>query len=198
MTKNEIDSNFEKFLNPSILQENLVIASLFIAVFDNFKTSIIKRVKDFYIIGFDNGKYIYSKYEQEVLNKVNTTKNNTLVASLNWLKEYGALGENDLIKFQECRDMRNKLAHEMTTLLYEGFDENIYILYFEMLKLFKKIDQWWIINIDMVINPPNIPYRDIQWEQIKSVNIEFLELMSEIALTKTDIYLERIKNFVKK
>ena len=67
-----------------------------------------------------------------------------------------------------------------------------------MLKLFKKIDQWWIINIDMVINPPNIPYRDIQWEQIKSVNIEFLELMSEIALTKTDIYLERIKNFVKK
>ena len=184
----------EKFLNPEILNQNLIIASLYIAVFDNFKYRIISSVRDFYISGYKDGQYLYDGYEDEVLNKIKTKNNRTIKASILWLKESGAITNADETKFEELTNMRNNLAHEMSQMLFEGFPDNIYELYADMIKLFEKIEKWWVVNIEMEINPPDIPYKNIDWNNITSVNIQFMKIMSEIAFTNTDKYKNMVEN----
>ena len=183
----------ENFLNPEILNKNLIIASLYIAVFDNFKHRIISSVRDFYISGFKDGQYLYDGYKDEVLNKIKTKNNRTIKASILWLKESGAITNADKTKFEELTNMRNNLAHEMSQMLFDGFPDNIYQLYVDMIELFEKIEKWWVIEVEMAIDPPNIPYEDMDWKNITSLNILFLKTMSEIVFTNTDKYMKIAK-----
>lgn len=193
-TKN-FKQQLENCFNPTILKQNLVIASLFIAVFDNFKSSITDKVKYFYWSGIDHGVEQFKDYEKEVLSKIKTKNNKQIKATLLWLRESGAITYEDENKFEELTNMRNKLAHEMSKMLLEGFSEVIYDLYADMVKLFNKIERWWIIEVEMSINPPDIPQEDICWDGITSVNIEFIKIMSEIAFTDNDKYMKIIKDY---
>ena len=114
----------KKFFNPTILKQNLIIASLFIAVFDNFKTSIINRVKYFYFSGIKNGVEQFDEYEQAVLNKVKAKNNKQVKATLLWLKEMEFITEAEENLFIQLTNMRNKLAHEMNKMLIDGFPKN--------------------------------------------------------------------------
>jgi hypothetical protein len=46
----------DEFLKPEFLRQKLIQASVFIAVYENFKSSIVDNVKYFYCIGFEDGK----------------------------------------------------------------------------------------------------------------------------------------------
>ena len=183
----ETKEMLEKFLNPTILKQNLIIASLFIAVFDNFKTSVINRVKDFY---FSVG--LFDEYDKCVLSKVKTKNNKQIKATLLWLKENNIITEIDEDLFLELTNMRNELAHEMNKMLIEGFPESINELYAKMINLFSKIEKKWIIEIEIPINPPNVLYDDIDLNEITSMNIEFIKIMTDIAFTANDEYLKLI------
>lgn len=183
----ETKEMLEKFLNPTILKQNLIIASLFIAVFDNFKTSVINRVKDFY---FSVG--LFDEYEKCVLSKVKTKNNKQIKATLLWLKENNIITEIDEDLFLELTNMRNELAHEMNKMLIEGFPESINELYAKMINLFSKIEKKWIIEIEIPINPPNVLYDDIDLNEITSMNIEFIKIITDIAFTANDEYLKLI------
>lgn len=185
----------KKFFNPTILKQNLIIASLFIAVFDNFKTSIINRVKYFYFSGIKNGVEQFDEYEQAVLNKVKAKNNKQVKATLLWLKEMEFITEAEENLFIQLTNMRNKLAHEMNKMLIDGFPENINELYAKMISLFNKIEKRWIIEIEIPINPPNISYDDIDWNGITSMNIEFTKIMTDIAFTGNEEYLNLINNY---
>jgi hypothetical protein len=192
---NKLKTQLENCFNPEILKQNLIIASLFIAVFDNFKSSIIDKVKYFYLSGFKDGKEEFREYDIKVLSKVKTKKNRDIKATLLWLRESGAITNEDENKFEELTNMRNNLAHEMSKMLLEGFPEIIYDLYVDMINLFNKIERWWIIEIEIPINPPDIPLENICWNEIQSVNVEFMRIMSEIAFIGNDKYMQMIKNY---
>ena len=98
----------KKFFNPTILKQNLIIASLFIAVFDNFKTSIINRVKYFYFSGIKNGVEQFDEYEQAVLNKVKAKNNKQVKATLLWLKEMEFITEAEENLFIQLTNLRNE------------------------------------------------------------------------------------------
>ena len=198
MEQNKYIQQLENCFNPAILKQNLVIASLFIAVFDNFKSSIVDKVKYFYLSGIKDGKEEFRDYDREVLSKVKSKKNREIKATLLWLRESEAITIEDENKFEELTNMRNKLAHEMSKMLLEGFPEIIYELYVDMINLFNKIEKWWVIEIEIPINPPDIPPEDICWDEITSLNIEFIKIMSEIAFTDSDKYMEMIKNYPNK
>lgn len=78
----KFNQRLEKFFNPDILKQNLIIASLFIAVFDNFKANIIDKVKYFYFSGIKDGVEQFKDYEQDVLNKVKSKNNKQIKATL--------------------------------------------------------------------------------------------------------------------
>lgn len=192
---NKFNQRLEKFFNPDILKQNLIIASLFIAVFDNFKTNIIDRVKYFYFSGIKDGVEQFKDYEQDVLNKVKSKNNKQIKATLLWLKENEFINEAEEILFAKFTNTRNKLAHEMNRMLIDGFSEEIYKLYAEMINLFSKIERKWIIDIEIPINPPDIPYEDINWDGITSINLEFIKIMTDIAFTGNDKYLKLVNSY---
>lgn len=190
----KFNQRLENFFNPDILKQNLIIASLFIAVFDNFKANIINKVKYFYFSGIKDGVEQFKDYEQDVLNKVKPKNNKQIKATLLWLKENEFITEAEEILFAEFTNTRNKLAHEMNRMLIDGFSEEIYKLYAEMINLFSKIERKWIIDIEIPINPPDIPYEDINWDGITSINFEFIKIMTDIAFTGNDKYLKLVNS----
>lgn len=190
----KFNQRLENFFNPDILKQNLIIASLFIAVFDNFKANIINKVKYFYFSGIKDGVEQFKDYEQDVLNKVKSKNNKQIKATLLWLKENEFITEAEEILFAEFTNTRNKLAHEMNRMLIDGFSEEIYKLYAEMINLFSKIERKWIIDIEIPINPPDIPYEDINWDGITSINFEFIKIMTDIAFTGNDKYLKLVNS----
>lgn len=190
----KFNQRLENFFNPDILKQNLVIASLFIAVFDNFKANIIDKVKYFYFSGIKDGVEQFKDYEQDVLNKVKSKNNKQIKATLLWLKENEFITEAEEILFAEFTNTRNKLAHEMNRMLIDGFSEEIYKLYAEIINLFSKIERKWIIDIEIPINPPDIPYEDINWDGITSINFEFIKIMTDIAFTGNDKYLKLVNS----
>lgn len=189
---NDNFSQFENILNPAVLKQNLIFVSLFIALYENFKSTIIDNVKYFYWSGFHDGVEEFKKYEKEVLGVVTSKKNRQIQATLLWLKRHGAITDNDIKDFKAITNMRNILAHDMTNKLFEGLPEKAYELYISMLDMFAKITKWWIKEIELPTNPDISPeqYDSISWGEVTSVNLEFIKIMAEVALTDTPKYYD--------
>jgi hypothetical protein len=131
MSTNE---NWEHLLTPSIMQEKLMSASLYITGFELLKDSIIGRIRTFFMVDFDIVDDGDEKYETSVLNR----NKSVLYASLNWLFENGAIDENDLKLFERVKTTRNSLAHELPSLVMGNADFKIIERFEELVKLLKK------------------------------------------------------------
>ena len=184
-----------EFLSPASLREKLIQASVFIAVYENFKSSIVDNVKYFYCIGFEEGKESFRGYEENVLSRVKSKNNRQIKATLLWYKEHGAISDQDIERFKTMTDLRNVLGHELLGKLLEGLPENILDVYFDMIALFEKITKWWIREIEMPTDPTITPeqYDEIAWEGVTSVALEFIKMMTDIAFTGNEEYLEQLK-----
>ena len=189
----KLKQKFEKVFNPKILRQNLIMASLFIAAFDNFKSNITNNVKYFYFSGYENGKEQFKDYEKKVLSKVVGNKNKEIRSTLLWLKKNQLIAQEDVDKFKEFTDIRNNFAHELTKMLSDGFPENIKEKYMEMITLFDNIERNWIINVEMEINQLDIPYENICWDGITSNNLEFIKIMTDVAINKNEEYMNIVK-----
>lgn len=180
-----------------MLKEKLILISLFIAVYENFKNTIVINVKYFYWSGYENGKEYFDYYERDVLNKIKSKQNRQIKATLRWLKEAGAMTEEDEQSFIKITDMRNVLVHNMSSTLYEGLPDDIEELYLTMLRLFEKITKWWICQIEIPTNPDINPekYENVSWDEVTSVNLEFLKIISDIAINSTEKYQQMFRDF---
>ncbi len=92
-------------------------------------------------------------------------------------------------------DLRNVLSHELLGKLLEGLPENILDVYFDMIALFEKITKWWIMEIEVPTSPDFTPeqYDEIAWEGVTSVALEFIKMMTDIAFTGNEEYLEQLR-----
>ena len=80
-------------------------------------------------------------------------KGDRLRSSLTWLRKYDVITEQDQNRFFAIKRVRNEAAHELTgTLTGEKtprFDEH----FSPALPLIKKIERWWILNVEFSTNP---------------------------------------------
>ena len=189
------DDKISELLNPDMLKEKLILISLFVAVYENFKSTIVENVRYFYWSGLENGKEQFKYYEEKVLNKVATQKNKQIKATIQWLKEAGAITDNDEEDFIDITKMRNMLVHNMSVTLFEGLPENVEELFFLMLQLFEKITKWWICEIEIPTNSDIVLEQNmtICWDEVTSSNLEFLKMMTDIAINSTEKYQEFYK-----
>jgi hypothetical protein len=185
----------DEFLKPEFLRQKLIQASVFIAVYENFKSSIVDNVKYFYRIGFEDGKELIRGYEENVLSRVKSKNNRQIKATLLWYKEHGAISNQDIEKFKTMTDLRNVLSHELLGKLLEGLPENILDVYFDMIALFEKITKWWIMEIEVPTSPDFTPeqYDEMDWDDVSSVALEFIKMMTDIAFTGNEEYLEQLR-----
>jgi hypothetical protein len=169
----KIQEHWENFLNPTVLKERLVVASLYITAFEVLKNSIISRIKDFYTL-WDT---VDPDYDSKVLSK----NRSALYASLEWLKEAKAITDDDISRFNELKDFRNELAHEIIRMVAEEFPAYWEERFNAMISLLDKIERWWVVNYEIPLNP-NLAGREIDEEGVIPGPVAWLHIMLTVAL----------------
>jgi hypothetical protein len=170
---------WEEFLNPDIMRPRLIAAAIYIAGFEALKDSIVGRIRDFFWHGFDEtGDIIDPKYQSNVLSR----NRSPVYASLDWLKEMNAIDDEDVSVFNRVKGSRNTLAHNLlSTLGSEGLPPDFEERTSEMVALLRKIEVWWITNVEIPTNPDH-DGRDVDEEQIVPGPIMTMQLLLDIAL----------------
>ena len=175
--------NWERFLDPDVLRPSLFLATMFTTAFEILKNSIVDRVRDFYADGFDkNGPSVGAEYQTKVLSK----NRSALYASLHWLLEHQAIDENDLAVFEDLKRTRNQLAHELFEVV-TGQVESTHESQFEtLLVLLRKIELWWIVNVEIPINP-DFDGQEVNEEGITPGAVLSLQMLIQVASGNTEL-----------
>lgn len=174
----DIWKSWERFLKPENLKANLIILSLFITSYEILKDSIITRIRDFYTNGFNEKGWIVDKeYQTKVIN----LNKSPLYASLEWLKNRKVIDDNDVEEFNEIKKCRNELAHEIVNFITKGSTINPLSLFPKMINLLDKIEKWWILNVEIELNP-NLNDKEIDEKGIVPGPIIMLRVLMDIAL----------------
>ena len=176
--ENNVKDSWERLLNPEKLRSNLIVTSLFITAFELLKDSIIGRIRDFFTNGFnEKGWIISSDYKTKVL----SLNKSPLYASLLWLQEMQVIDSHDIAKFEEIKNCRNKIVHEIQNYISQSPKIDPISQFHKIVELLNKIEKWWIINVEIPTNP-DYDGQDIDEEEITPGKILLFRLLLDIAL----------------
>ncbi|MCB2193685.1 MAG: hypothetical protein KQI62_19070 [Deltaproteobacteria bacterium] len=174
----KVKQAWENFLDPAKLRASLIVSSLFITSYEILKETIISRPRDLFTNGFDeNGDSTDPKYNQVVL----SLNKSPIYASLEWLKEMGAINENDISIFTKIKSLRNEIAHEMPEIIFKGTTTNPISLFTNLIELIDKIEGWWIREVEIPTDP-DLFDQEIDYEKIVPGKIMTMRLLLDIAL----------------
>ena len=167
---------WEQLLTPAVMQERLISASLYVTAFELLKESIVGRLRSFYMVGFDiDGDVIDEKYETSVLSR----NKSPLYASLDWIVENEVIDKNDLESFERIKITRNSLAHELPSLVMGGADINLIERFQELVTLLRKIEVWWVVNLEIPTNP-DFDGKEIDEEGIVPGPLLMIQIMLDV------------------
>jgi hypothetical protein len=173
------ESAWRDFLNPDVTRSRLLAASVYIASFEFLRDRIVSRIRDFLVVPNSDSE---QRYQEEVLSR----DSSPVYASLDWLKENGAISESDLKTFDRVKDCRNELAHELLELVStEGLPEELPERYDELVELFRKIEVWWVMEVE-VPTDPQFDGQEIDPEEVLPGPVAGLKVLSDIALGGED------------
>lgn len=139
-------------LDEDILKTNVQFAALFVLNFECLKEFVVEQVRDFYLdFSIEDGKKDNREkesYKEEVRNLDDRQIDN---ASLKWFMEAGAISKDDYDTYQLIRQRRNDITHKLLKYLSAGFHLDDIELYRKMRDLYRKLDMWWINEIEIPI-----------------------------------------------
>lgn len=182
---------WESFLNPEVFKDRLINISMYITIYEMLKDSIISRIKDFYIMTLIGARDL--KGEEEYRLKVLSRHKNHLYASISWLIENEVINKDDKENIEVLKSYRNYLAHGMSDIVFNGEIKDLMKNFLCAYQLIHKIENWWIINVEMAINPD---FTDTNLEDIDIDNIQSgKKLMIDMALSVLSGSEELLKKF---
>lgn len=177
--------SWEKLLNPQKLKSNLIQASIFLTSYELLKNLIVGKLKTFYSSGFkESGLIIDDEYNAEVL----SLHKKPFLASCKWFQDMNAITEKDMGLIHDIVLQRNKVAHELPSIIGEfGVDINLQLL-LDMQYIENKITKWWVKNIELDINPAyeNLDMDEIDIEGVQGTTGIFLQLLFNVANGRDD------------
>lgn len=155
---NDCYKNIENICNVDLLQENLATKAFFIGLYENMADMVEERVESFLCdeCSFnDSGiRYKHSdEYKKIIKNRIVDDKNNKdrLKATMLWFVDMGAITKEDYEEFLRLKKLRNSYVHQMSNHVWCGLNENDANDLLSLFALYKKLDQWWINEIEMAI-----------------------------------------------
>lgn len=179
-------------MNEDILKSNINFAALFVLNFECLKDYIITQPRDFYSdVAIKDGKLCCEETE-EYKKEVRSLEKNIENASLRWFMNADAITEEDYNLYQELRERRNDITHELLKNLNNGFNEADAKLYVKLLELYQKIDKWWINEIEIPISGEVMP-DEYDSEQVLGGQAMLLSIINDIIF---DNNKERYKNLL--
>lgn len=118
--------------------------------------------------------------------------NRVLIASLLWWTKMEAITNEDIEIFSKCKNRRNSLTHEMMSYLSNGLDDGFYDDFFKMFNLFCKMERWWLLEIEVPINPDfdSVGLNQLDRAEVHSGYMIILSMIIDIVTSGSDQYLE--------
>lgn len=145
------------------LQDNLTFVSLYIAIYEHMVDYVVSNLKYFLCDWqIQDGKEVWiltEAYKNEIKNRIVDDFGNKDVtkASFLWLVDNDAIDDADYQCFLNAKALRNRFAHELTTVIYQGVQESEIKLFFDMFAVYKKISTWYFLNIEAAILGEELP-----------------------------------------
>lgn len=171
--------NWNNILDEDILKTNVNFAALFVLNFECLKDYIITHPRTFYSdVGIRDGE-LYCEETEEYKKEVRSLEKNIENASLRWFINADAITEEDYDLYQQLRERRNDITHELLKNLNAGFEEADANLYVKLLELYRKIDKWWINEIEIPISGEVLP-DEYDPEQVFGGQAMILSIINDI------------------
>ena len=119
-------------------------------------------------------------------------------ASLKWFIDAGAITQEDYDTYQNIRRRRNDITHELLKNLNVGFCEEDAQLFADMLRIYNKLDQWWINEIEIPTSADDIP-EDYDRDGVCGGQALMLSIINEIVFGNAgDKYKELLNELMKR
>lgn len=184
--------NWNNILNKDVLKFNINFAALFVLNFECLKDYIITQPRTFYSDVLIKDGELCCEETEEYKKEVRSLEKNIENASLRWFMNTDAITEEDYNLYQELRERRNDITHELLKNLNNGFNETDAKLYVKLLELYQKIDKWWINEIEIPISGEVLP-DEYDSEQVLGGQAMILSIINDIIF---DNNKERYKNLL--
>jgi hypothetical protein len=180
MKDNKFTKDWMKLLDPEEVKFQLISSSFYITAYDILIETIVQKIKDFYLSGFDeNGITLDPAYKIKVRN---LNKKDIVIASALWLKNQGAITQEEVVKIKLFKDHRNELAHELSEMISDSGKRTKTELIKEIRNLRFKILKWWFIYFEMELNPElnKLSPEELDFEEVLSLNMFVINHLTNI------------------
>ncbi|OJB50044.1 hypothetical protein BGV60_12960 [Burkholderia ubonensis] len=158
------------------MQNRLISVSLYITAFELLKESVVGRIRDFYNIGLCHGDdNVSDEYRENVLAR----NKSALYASLDWLLEHQAIDDTDIGSFERIKLTRNKLAHELPSIVIGGENIDHVAIFQDLATLLRKVEIWWVVNVEIPTNP-DFDGQEVDQAEITPGPVLMLQMMLEV------------------
>lgn len=184
----------QNLFDEHILRSNIEFAALFVLNYEALKEFAIEKLIVFYAdsIKFKEGKITYERSDS-YKNQVRSLDKKADIASMKWFLKAGAITEEELDIYNECKSRRDDITHEFLKNLCDGFDEKDVELFGSMTRLYQKIDNWWINQIEIPTSANELP-ANYDRNQVFSGQAFILSAINNIILrNNTDQYNELLE-----
>jgi hypothetical protein len=106
-----------RHIAPDMSRQLLTIAGVYLVAYELVKSTVIDQVQGFYTFAWNktSGPLVDESYREQVAGR----SKHELDACLSWLVEQDALSDDEAASVHRLRDERNRIAHEVATLLVE-------------------------------------------------------------------------------
>ena len=150
--------NWKNILGENTLKTNINFVAVFVMNYECLKEFIIEQIRDFYSEHFHmDSDRIVCEESIAYKEKVRALDKNLENASLKWFIDAGAITKEDYDTYQKIRRRRNDITHKLLKNLNIGFGEEDAQLYADMLRIYNKLDKWWINEIEIPTSAEVIP-----------------------------------------
>ena len=186
---------FVNILDENILKDNIKFASLFVLNYECLRDYLVSQMRDFFSDEFKeiDGQWqtVESQKYKDEIKRLNSNKNK-LYAAIAWFKELEAIDQNDITLLHKVRKRRNSIVHEYAEELMKGFSGEDLALFASMVNLYRKIDRWWINEIEIPISGQ---YQSDEYDHngVQGGQAIILSTINDIALGKAGAYKELLQ-----
>ena len=190
--------NWKNILDENILKTNINFAAVFVMNYECLKEFVIEQVRDFYSEYFYmDGDRIVCEESNSYKEKVRALDKNLENASLKWFMDAEAITQEDYDRYQIIRKKRNDITHKLLKNLNEGFGEEDVQLFGDMMRIYNKLDKWWINEIEIPTSADDIP-EDYDRNGVCGGQALILSIINEIIFgNEGDKYKELLNEFMK-
>ncbi len=184
--------------NKEKIAEDMKFYAMYLLIYERFKNKFVEELKYFLCdISVNNGKLkLKETLEYQKMKSNKNNKGNIFINTMEWFKNYKVITQEECDLILSAREDRNLIGHELLDLLSNPVKEKMLYNFISFVNIFKKMDKWWINNIEIPIAGDEIPL-NYDSEGVISGDFLLCDILMD-TIYGEEIYKKEIEKIIKK